>query len=72
MRTIDQIKSSAKVIAHGEKLFKTIDKAVSSLNNLGELVPILISLGARHYKYGIKEEHFTVCLIYCHYLKVDL
>ena len=53
------------MIAHGEKLFKTIDKAVNSLNNLNELVPILVNLGARHYKYGIKEEHFTVCLNYC-------
>lgn len=60
LNTEDEIRQNKLVRSHGEKLFTTIGKAVSSLRDLSALVPVLIGLGAKHYKYGTLEEHFTV------------
>ena len=36
--------------------------AVDNLQNLEELAPILISLGADHMAYGVKKEHYPVVM----------
>ena len=60
--TPEQMNSSQALKAHGEKLFNAIDMAVNTLDDLNTLGPILVQLGAIHYKYGVKEEHFGVSL----------
>lgn len=42
----------------GRKLMQVIGMAVSSLDRLPELVPIVQKLGARHGDYGVKDEHY--------------
>lgn len=42
----------------GRKLMATLGMAVSSLERLPELVPVVQELGRRHVKYGIKDEHY--------------
>jgi hemoglobin-like flavoprotein len=36
---------------------KTVGKAVSMLDDLPALVPVLKELGAKHVNYGVKEAH---------------
>ena len=49
---------SASFKAHALTVIKTIDKAFSMLGDLGTLIPILRSLGARHIGYGALPEHY--------------
>jgi len=42
----------------GKKLMQMIGAAVKGLDTLGELVPAVQSLGKRHVKYGVKDEHY--------------
>jgi len=42
----------------GKKLMQMIGAAVKGLDSLGELVPAVQSLGKRHIKYGVKDEHY--------------
>ena len=42
------------------KLTAMITAAVSRLDNLDILVPILVSLGKRHAGYGVKPEHYEI------------
>ena len=37
-----------------------VDLAVSSLNDLGSIVPALKDLGARHVMYNVKDHHYEV------------
>lgn len=43
----------------GKKLMTMITTVVRGLQNLGELVPAVQSLGKRHAGYGVKEEHYA-------------
>lgn len=42
----------------GKKLMQMIGAAVGKLNDLDSLVPILQSLGRRHYAYGVENSHY--------------
>jgi methyl-accepting chemotaxis protein len=46
--------------AQSAKLTTMITAAVSKLDALDELVPILQSLGTRHAAYGVKPEHYQI------------
>ena len=41
----------------GRKLMQMLDAAVSQLDDLDTLVPILQGLARRHVDYGVQEEH---------------
>lgn len=43
----------------GKKLMLMIGTAVKGLDTLGELVPAVQKLGARHVGYGVKESHYN-------------
>ncbi|WP_234023369.1 globin family protein [Sorangium cellulosum] len=43
-----------------KKLMQTLAVAVDGLNNLGKLVPVLKSLGARHHGYMVVDRHYDV------------
>lgn len=42
----------------GKKLMATIGVAVSSLNNLERILPTVQKLGAGHWDYGVRDEHY--------------
>jgi hemoglobin-like flavoprotein len=42
----------------GKKLMKMIGMAVSSLDRLNELVPVVQALGKRHVGYGVKDAYY--------------
>ena len=42
----------------GRKLMKTLTIAVSGLNDLNSLVPVVQKLGQGHVAYGVKPEHY--------------
>lgn len=42
----------------GRKLMKTLKIAVSSLNQIEQLVPVVEKLGRDHVAYGVKDEHY--------------
>src|SRR4030095_6008365 len=42
----------------GKKLFNMLRSAVSMLNRLEELVPVLEDLGSRHANYGVRDEDY--------------
>jgi|SRR4030095_7021237 len=42
----------------GKKLFNMLRSAVSMLDRLVELVPVLEDLGSRHANYGVKDEDY--------------
>ncbi|MGC2199804.1 MAG: globin family protein [Stellaceae bacterium] len=46
--------------AQGRKLMSTIALAVSSLQKLPELMPVVQDLGRRHAGYGVKNEHYDM------------
>lgn len=43
----------------GQKLMEMISLAVSQLDALPELVPVLQNLAKRHVRYGVKEAHYA-------------
>lgn len=47
------------VTEQGRKLMATLAVAVSSLDDLPALLPVVQRLGARHAGYGVTEEHFA-------------
>ena len=47
---------------HTVKVASTLSTAVDNLQNLGELAPILKSLGADHIQRGVVKEHYPVVL----------
>jgi len=42
----------------GKKLMTTLGVAVSSLNNLDALIPVLQNLGRGHVAYGVEDSHY--------------
>lgn len=46
--------------AQGQKLMQMIGAAVSKLNDLGTLMPVLQGLGKRHNGYGVQPQHYSV------------
>src|SRR3954470_15778831 len=42
----------------GRKLMSMIKVAVANLDNLGEIIPAVQALGARHARYGVEERHY--------------
>ena len=44
----------------GRKLMQMLDAAVSQLDDLDTLVPILQGLARRHVDYGVQEEHYAI------------
>src|SRR5215208_4671473 len=42
----------------GKRLMDMIGTAVQKLDNVETMVPVLQSLGKRHIRYGVKEEHY--------------
>jgi hemoglobin-like flavoprotein len=43
----------------GRMLMAMLNSAVNGLTNLDALVPVVRQLGARHVKYGVREEHYA-------------
>lgn len=43
----------------GVKLMTMLGIAVKGLNDLDTLVPVVQNLGARHVRYGVKDEHYN-------------
>jgi len=50
----------AGVAAQGRTLMTMIDTVVSSLERLGDLVPVVRALGQRHAGYGVEHEHYEL------------
>jgi hemoglobin-like flavoprotein len=48
----------APIPVQGKLLMKALDGAISSLNDLGALVPVLQELGKRHASYGVIEKDY--------------
>ena len=44
----------------GRKLMQMLSTAVHSLNNIGEVVPAIKQLGARHVKYGVTNDMYDI------------
>jgi hemoglobin-like flavoprotein len=44
----------------GQMLMSMIGAAVNGLKDLDALVPVVRSLGARHVKYGVRDEHYAI------------
>ena len=51
------IYSSPALKTHALGVMKTVGTAVSMLDDLPALVPVLKDLGAKHVKYGVKDAH---------------
>ena len=47
----------------GRKLMHMLAVAVSGLDNLGILVPVIKSLGKRHVGYGVRDEHYETVAV---------
>lgn len=43
----------------GRMLMSVLSAAVKGLNDLDALAPVLRNLGARHYVYGVRDEHYA-------------
>lgn len=43
----------------GRMLISVMSAAVKGLSDVDALAPVLRSLGARHYRYGVEEEHYV-------------
>lgn len=50
----------ADLQTQGERLMTMIGAAVAGLDDLPALVPVLRQLGARHARYGVRDEHYDV------------
>ena len=44
----------------GQMLMSMIGAAVNGLKDLDALVPVVRSLGARHVKYGVRDQHYAI------------
>lgn len=59
----DTLKTSKKLMRHGNNFVRHLEKAVLGMDNLyGDVGPKLVGLGARHYGYGAKEENYQVSI----------
>ncbi|KAK3093165.1 hypothetical protein FSP39_012119 [Pinctada imbricata] len=48
---------NGKLRSHGKGVMEVVDIAVSSIDDLRGLHPIVVDLGCRHYKYGVQKSH---------------
>ena len=55
-------RTTEKYKDHTVKVVSTLSTAVDSLQNLGELAPILKNLGADHVPKGVVKEHYPVVM----------
>lgn len=46
------------IAEQGKKLMQMINTVVSSLGNLGSVMPAIETLAVRHVDYGVKDEHY--------------
>ena len=53
-------RSDKRLRRQGLATMQYVDLAVSSLNDLGSIVPTLKDLGARHVMYNVKDHHYEV------------
>lgn len=47
------------MVQQGRMLMAMLNSAVNGLTNLDALVPVVRQLGARHAKYGVRDEHYA-------------
>lgn len=47
------------IVNQGRMLMAVLSAAVKGLSDLDALAPVLHNLGARHYNYGVQEEHYV-------------
>ena len=59
----DVLRSDARFKKQSLVTMQHVDLAVTSLNDLGSVVPALKDLGARHSMYKVEEHHYGVWLI---------
>jgi nitric oxide dioxygenase len=51
---------AADIRPQAKRLMAAVKVAVEGLDRLDEVVPYLVKLGARHFGYGVRAEHFQV------------
>ena len=56
----DAVAANPAVQAHGAKVVGTVSTAVSMLEDLPNLVPVLKDLGTKHAKYGVADAQYPV------------
>lgn len=56
----DQLLTNKDLGAHGKRIIDTIGVAVSGLDDLELLIPILQDLAKRHVGYNVTKQHFKV------------
>ena len=47
------------MVHQGRMLMAMLNSAVNGLTNLDAMVPVVRQLGARHVKYGVRDEHYA-------------
>lgn len=48
------------MVQQGRMLMAMLNSAVNGLTNLEALVPVVRQLGARHSRYGVRDEHYAI------------
>ena len=56
----DNLYESPKLKAHALKVMTTVGVAVSMLNDVPKLLPVLRDLGQKHIKYGVTPGHYDI------------
>jgi hemoglobin-like flavoprotein len=51
---------TGNMVEQGRKLMQTLSLAVSSLDRLNDLVPVVQRLGERHVSYGVTPDHYPI------------
>ncbi|XP_054758842.2 uncharacterized protein LOC129264905 [Lytechinus pictus] len=54
----DQLLADSQAKSHGRKVMETVGHAVSGLDDLDLLVPVLEELAQRHHQYGVTKKYF--------------
>ena len=49
-----------KLRAHAKGVMEVVDLAVSGIDDVASLHPVLVDLGVRHHRYGVKKSHLKV------------
>ena len=52
---------------HVKIVMRSLENAVSSLNEAEKFTQYLMNLGERHERWSIKMEHFDVSIFYCNF-----
>ena len=55
---------NTKLKNHVKGVFDVVGVAVDMIDDLGQLSATVVDLGSRHYHYGTRKEHLSVCLTY--------